>query len=441
MEPPARMNEEKDASSTMQCSSASVPHEADELYKNSSDAAAPSDDFTSSADAVKEEGLRAFRAGDWRSATDAWSRGLRTLEYILAREDEFDEDKKKEFVTMQQSYLLNLSLSTLKEGRWAACILYCDKALQRDPKALKALYRKAQAQQGLGDFDGALATIDRYLSVSPDSPLAVSLQTQLRHLKAAHAVKEKKLLQGMFRNLEHDPRSEAAAAAAAAEAATKNKGLLGSVKDWFRGSGSKQQPSTDGAQQQSQNIQEDIATVQRAMRAAGMNSTNSNKDCNEGAMAEAVAALFGGKDKPGNANIEELKKLTSFLNKYQTMHGEGASFMDKMKFRVSLVWFGIQHICASIGCKLCQKRKRSQGQEQTGHEWEDLRSTASASSSSPPSGFKVNRDILNRTPSRQKGRVTEATAANRRRQRQQLTKGTTSRNKVEDLGELSASES
>lgn len=97
-----------DASSSSSCSgseeqapSPPLPHEVCDS-KDGTAATPPADGRPSSgsADSVKEEGLSAFRAGDWRSATDAWSRGLRTLEYILAKEDEFDEDKRKEFVAV-----------------------------------------------------------------------------------------------------------------------------------------------------------------------------------------------------------------------------------------------------------------------------------------------------------------------------------------------------
>ncbi|CDJ26874.1 LOW QUALITY PROTEIN: CBR-FKB-6 protein, related, related [Eimeria mitis] len=307
MEPSAPISEIKDASATssgMHCSSSSLPYEADDLHKGGADATLTSDENPTSED------------------------------------------------NMHQSYLLNLSLSTLKEGRWAACILYCDKVLQRDPTAVKALYRKAQSQQELGDFDGALATLDRYLTVSPGSPLALSLQAQLRRLKAAHAVKEKKLLQGVFRMLEHDPRSEAAESPAAEAAAAEKKGLTNSVKDWLRGFTSKKQSTTDW-QQYSRNMVQDIAAVQAAMRASGMDS-NTYNNFSEEAVAEAVTALLESKGKAGSADVAELKKITAFLNKYQAMNAGRASFMDKLRFRLALMWFGIQHICESLGCSMCR---------------------------------------------------------------------------------------
>ncbi|CDJ61075.1 hypothetical protein, conserved [Eimeria maxima] len=442
MELPAQVSGGKSvgiAHSTMHCSSSSLAQDTDYLHESSTDAALPGDKVSESADSVREEGLRAFRAGDWRGATDAWSRGLRTLDYILSREDEFDEDKRKEFLTMHQSYLLNLSLSTLKEGRWAACILYCDKALQRDPTAVKALYRKAQAQQELGNFDGALATLDRYLRVSPGSPLALSLQAQLRHLKAAHAVKEKKLLQGMFRKLEHDPRSEAAGAAAAGAAPSKQRGLLTYVKtavmDWFGGFAKKQQSSTD-CMQYNQNMMHDIAAVQAAMRAAGVDSNKNHDECSQNAVAEAVAAMFGGRGRNGTPNTEDLRQFTELLKKYQTVQAGEASFMDRLRFRLSLVWFGIEHICVSFCCKRCRKRQTQQ-QEQTEPEWEDVQSTVSAASHKPTLEGRDDRSIRYGAQRRQQYRHSVATATRRRRNQQQLTKGRTSSSRIEDLDELS----
>ena len=93
------------------CSSSSAePHKED--LKTPGISVASSGEESPTSDSVREEGLRAFRAGDWRGATDAWSRGLRTLEYILAKEEEFDDDKKKEF--------LAVCLSPLFFSRFAA---------------------------------------------------------------------------------------------------------------------------------------------------------------------------------------------------------------------------------------------------------------------------------------------------------------------------------
>lgn len=92
------------SSSREQSPSAPVQQRVEGPKHENKTATPAGDESPTTADSVKEEGLRAFRAGDWRGATDAWSRGLRTLEYILAKEDEFDEDKKQEFVAVSSSF-------------------------------------------------------------------------------------------------------------------------------------------------------------------------------------------------------------------------------------------------------------------------------------------------------------------------------------------------
>ncbi|KAL8269360.1 hypothetical protein Esti_006723 [Eimeria stiedai] len=334
-----------------------------------------------SADSVREEGLKAFNAGNWQGASEAWSRGLRILEYILAKEEEFDDDKKKEFVAMQQTYLLNLSLSTLKEGRWSACIIYCDKALKVDPTSTKALYRKAQAQQALGQLDGAIETTERFLRLSPQSPLASSLHAQLRHQKAAHAVKEKRLLQGMFRNLEHDPRSEASAAAAGEQ---KDGGLLQAigekVKGWFGGgmkAGGNAAPGQDEEQHsnrlkqqlQQQQLSGRFAALQRPLggqwgpsavhagatsAAAAAAARGNSSEQQQEAMREAFAALAGASSHASNEDMQHLLRLVEM---HQKLSSGDATMRDRICFGLRLAWLGLRQFCLK-GCQyLCRRRR------------------------------------------------------------------------------------
>lgn len=428
---------------------------------------------SSSADSVKEEGLCAFRAGNWRGATDAWSRGLRTLEYILAKEDEFDDDKKKEFVAMQQSYLLNLSLSTLKEGRWAACILYCDKALKNDPTALKALYRKAQAQQELGDFDAALTTVDRYLDVSPESPLALSLQSQLRHQKAAHAIREKKLLQGMFRNLEHDPRSAASAAAVAsppnagihAQGGRPLQSIGKKIKGWFSRAGGdelkkngEQQNTRQQEQESQQERQQQLAQQLRQQlwneRLAALNggtdsvgkwpfpTADGARDAGsvtgdasqQAALWEAMLALggAGGAEQSAAGAGSDIEQLARLVKMHQQLSSGSATFKDKFVFGLRLAWFGIRQFC-SRGCQyFCRKRQTPQNKADE-HQWEDELPVKAVPSRGASSEGRDGKPFVNRAQRRQQCRTAAAAAARRRMNHQ-----TKCRSKIEDLDELEA---
>ncbi|KAL8456002.1 hypothetical protein Emag_000245 [Eimeria magna] len=399
---PAKMEQQTSSSSSSSSSSrmseeavdssaVNVETSANERQDTRPSSVREADPQAVSADSVREEGLKAFKAGDWQGASEAWSRGLRILEYILAKEEEFDAEKKNEFVAMQQSYLLNLSLSTLKEGRWSACIIYCDKALKVDPTSTKALYRKAQAQQALGELDGAIETTERFLRLSPQSPLASSLHAQLRHQKAAHAIKEKRLLQGMFRSLEHDPRSEASAAAAAAAGERTEGGLLqaigSKVKGWFgsvRREGEKPvspkheeeqqanrlEQQLQQLQQQQQQLSGKLAALQRplggefgpssmhargAPAAAAAAARGSSSEQQE-ALREAFDALGGNPSAASNGDLQHLLRL---VKAYQKISSGDATLKDRLSFGLLLAWLGLRQFCVK-GCRYLCRRRQSQ---------------------------------------------------------------------------------
>ncbi|CDJ67391.1 hypothetical protein, conserved [Eimeria necatrix] len=404
------------------CSSSSLPDQQEDLGEKSSHTTPSDDKGSKSTDSVREEGLRAFRAGDWRGATDAWSRGLRTLEYILAKEDEFDDDKKREFAAMHQSYLLNLSLSCLKEGRWAACILYSDKALQNDPNALKALYRKAQAQQELGDFDGALATVNRYLTVSPGSPLALSLRSQLNHLKATHAIKEKKLVKGMFRKLEHDPRSEAVEATATETARSKTS-VLGSLGrkliGWLDLFGHQKRVEQPEIEQNRDAFEKFNAANARAQLNLfeGAGCGPSFDDRHKDAVAKALAAMAGERDldPEKSSNSEDIQRLARLVDRYQKLHRGDASLIEKLRFHVYLVLFGIKQI-ASKACRSCWRRKRICEKSKGSSDWEEVEPEVARTSGSATLKGDGNR-ATSSIASRRKQHCATSEAARRNRKR------------------------
>lgn len=64
---------------------------------------------------------------------------------------------------------LNIALVNLKIGEKAEAIRNCDKVLEKMPSNVKALYRKAQAQQMFKDFEEAIETYKTVLEFEPEN--------------------------------------------------------------------------------------------------------------------------------------------------------------------------------------------------------------------------------------------------------------------------------
>ena len=60
-------------------------------------------------------------------------------------------------------------------GEKAEAIRNCDKVLEKNPKNVKALYRKAQAQQMFKDFEEAIETYKIVLELEPENKVFFNL--------------------------------------------------------------------------------------------------------------------------------------------------------------------------------------------------------------------------------------------------------------------------
>lgn len=326
-----------------------------------------------------------------------------------------------------------------------------------------------QAQQELGEFDAALATVERYLDVSPGSPLALSLQSQLRHQKAAHAVREKKLLQGMFRKLEHDPRSAASAAASSPDAEVPSQGAwpLKSVgekiKGWFFSSGGEDPKKNDEQQNPPQQEQESQQERQQQLmqqlrqqlwneRLAALNGADDSggkwpfppadggRDAggvtgdidNQAALRQALLALggTGGADSADAGAGLDLEQLSRLVQMHQQLASGSATFKDKFIFGLRLAWFGIRQFCSSSCRYFCQRRQTPQKRAEE-FQWEDELPARAVPNRGASSEGRDGKAFVNRAQRRQQCRTAAAAAARRRMHHQ--TKGSS---KIEDLDEL-----
>merc|ERR1712190_367455 len=116
----------------------------------------------------------------------------------------------------------------LKTGEWTNAITYADRALGRDEKCVKALYRKATALQQMLSFKEAIAVLEQLLRVEPENAAAKSMLAEIRRSSQVNERKEKRMSQKMFSVLasEHDPRVPP----------TRREAMLAALRD-FRAEG------------------------------------------------------------------------------------------------------------------------------------------------------------------------------------------------------------
>uniref|UniRef100_A0A673LLG5 peptidylprolyl isomerase n=1 Tax=Sinocyclocheilus rhinocerous TaxID=307959 RepID=A0A673LLG5_9TELE len=110
------------------------------------------------AEDVKNIGNNFFKAQNWQSAIKKYSKALRYLEICGNTLDDDSAQKKLEPTAL--SCILNTALhsqhSRLKLKLWQEAIESCDEALELNQTNTKALFRRAQAWQGLKEFNKAM---------------------------------------------------------------------------------------------------------------------------------------------------------------------------------------------------------------------------------------------------------------------------------------------
>ena len=183
--------------------------------------------------ALKDEGNQHFKTGDYPKAIAAYhqifmyvhgysvgssgSAGMPGQTSVPVSAEEMAQIKE-----LKLTHFNNLAMCHLKKDNWQKAHTNCTKALELDPKNVKALFRRGKCNAQLGHLDEAKEDLDQVIQLQPDNKEAVR---ELRGLKAGFAAQRKRELKkfaGMFDKLQADEEQEASAAAAASSAAASS---------------------------------------------------------------------------------------------------------------------------------------------------------------------------------------------------------------------------
>uniref|UniRef100_A0A6B2L855 peptidylprolyl isomerase n=1 Tax=Arcella intermedia TaxID=1963864 RepID=A0A6B2L855_9EUKA len=156
-----------------------------------------SDDFAAIikvGDALKQAGNKYVGEQKWDLAVSKYEKAVRYLDYADGPTDE-DELKLKQ---IKSACFANSALSYLKLNKNSEALIACDKALPLDPNNVKILYRKAQAQCNLKDFEDSLTTIKEAQKLDKDNKDLRILHDKVKKAQDLLKKKQQKAFSGMF---------------------------------------------------------------------------------------------------------------------------------------------------------------------------------------------------------------------------------------------------
>ena len=173
----------------------------------------------------KERGNASWKAGRVARAIRQWTSAEEGIKY----DKEFDADAKAAARALKKSLLLNLAAAHLKLADYGAARKAADEVLAQDSLNGKALYRRAQAFMGLGDYVEAEVDIKAGLSLEPADRDFLALKRRLKVQSAAVAKKEAKMFGRMFAR--RAPEDAGTAKAAGEEDKAEEKAAEAEVAD------------------------------------------------------------------------------------------------------------------------------------------------------------------------------------------------------------------
>merc|ERR1712137_216646 len=166
-------------------------------------ASAPLPERLAFATAIKDIGANHFKQQRHGLALGRYKQVLALLR---------DSDDKSSTMDIRRACELNTAACWLKMKYPARARSACDQVLNEEPDHIKALYRRASANNDLSDYSAATADLARLLKLEPKNAEARQLYTQVREARQKYAKDAKSHAYRMIL-----PAEEAQAAEAAAE--------------------------------------------------------------------------------------------------------------------------------------------------------------------------------------------------------------------------------
>jgi len=169
----------------------------------------------------KEVGTRFFQAGSWRRALRRYQHVTSLLAYV----DHWKKENcKTEAVQLRRVCHLNAAACWLKLELWPEADQSCKQVLREEPGNVKALFRRGQALNNLGEYREAGQIIRRVLEIDPDNKEAQRMLLRLRQAAKAEAEEQKDMFSRMARGIVEDGSADTTGEAVQAAAARGDSG-------------------------------------------------------------------------------------------------------------------------------------------------------------------------------------------------------------------------
>lgn len=143
------------------------------------------------AEKIKAKGTKWFKAGDFTKALSQYKRIIEVL-------DVYKEEEKVQTKSMTCVAHLNAAICQLKTNQFTEAKKSCDKALELEGDSVKGLFRRGQANLGLGDMELARNDFMAVLKIDPTNKAAKDQVTIIIHKIKQELEKEKKKYGNMF---------------------------------------------------------------------------------------------------------------------------------------------------------------------------------------------------------------------------------------------------
>ncbi|XP_063399593.1 peptidyl-prolyl cis-trans isomerase FKBP4-like isoform X2 [Mytilus trossulus] len=143
---------------------------------------------------AKNRGSQYFKKENYSKAKQFYKKVKKYLEY----ETDLQEENKEKRNSLMLATHLNIAMCELKVGDFSEAREECNKALEIDPKSVKAYFRRATAYFQVHDHESAKADYEKVLELEPENKAAknqiVICEQKLKQFRE----KEKHIYAGMF---------------------------------------------------------------------------------------------------------------------------------------------------------------------------------------------------------------------------------------------------